>query len=69
MTKSLNYAKSLDISITYKNNIASQAKKIRGGQKPKSVNPETTKTDFISTPPALQVEVSFQYTVYYIPYQ
>lgn len=49
MTKSLNYAKSLDISITDKENITNQAKKIRGDQKPKSVNPETTETDGIST--------------------
>ena len=49
MTKSLNYAKSLDISTTDKENIANQAKKIRGDQKPKSVNPETTETDSIST--------------------
>ena len=49
MTKSLNYAKSLDISATDKENINAQAKKIRGDQKPKSVNPETTETDGIST--------------------
>jgi hypothetical protein len=35
MTKSLNYAKSLDISTTDKENINAQAKKIRGDQKPK----------------------------------
>ena len=49
MTKSSNFAKSLDISSTDKENIANQAKKIRGDQKPKSVNPETTETDGIST--------------------
>jgi uncharacterized membrane protein len=49
MTKSLNYAKSLDISTKDKENINAQAKKIRGDQKPKSVNPETTETDGIST--------------------
>ena len=49
MTKALNYAKSLDISTTDKENIASQAKKIRGDQKPKSVNPETSETEGIST--------------------
>jgi hypothetical protein len=49
MTKSLNYAKSLDISVIDKENINAQAKKIRGDQKPKSVNPETTETDGIST--------------------
>jgi hypothetical protein len=49
MTKSLNYAKSLDISTTDKENIANQAKKVRGDQKPKTVNPENTEADFIST--------------------
>jgi len=48
MTKSLNYAKSLDISATDKENINAQAKKIRGDQKPKSVNPETTETDGVN---------------------
>ena len=49
MTKSLNYAKSLDISTTDKENINAQAKKIRGDQKTKSINPDTTETDGIST--------------------
>jgi len=49
MTKSLNYAKSLDISATDKENINAQAKKIRGDQKLKSVYPEATETDGIST--------------------
>lgn len=49
MTKALNYAKSLDISSTDKENIAKQAKKIRGDQKPKAVNPETKETEGIST--------------------
>ena len=49
MTKTLNYAKSLDISTTDKENIANQAKKIRGDQKPKAVNPETTENEWIST--------------------
>lgn len=49
MTKSSNFAKSLDISTTDKDNIANQAKKIRGDQKQKTVNPETTETESIST--------------------
>ena len=49
MTKTLNYAKSIDISATDKENITAQAKKIRGDQKPKKVNPETIETDGIST--------------------
>lgn len=48
MTKSLNYTKSLDISIIEKENVANQVKKIRGDRKPKAVNPDTT-TDSIST--------------------
>ena len=49
MTKTLNYAKSIDISATDKENITAQAKKIRGDQKPKKVNPDTIETDGIST--------------------
>jgi hypothetical protein len=49
ITKTINYAKSLDISSTDKENLISQAKKIRGDQKPKSVNPDTTEADGIST--------------------
>ena len=49
MTKTLNYAKSIDILATDKENITAQAKKIRGDQKPKKVNPETIETDGIST--------------------
>ena len=49
MTKSSNYSKSIDISSTDKENIANLAKKIRGDQKPKSINPETTETEWVST--------------------
>lgn len=49
MTKTLNYAKSLDISSIDKENVAVQAKKIRGDQKPKVINPETKETEGIST--------------------
>ncbi|MET3536462.1 hypothetical protein [Chryseobacterium limigenitum] len=49
MTKALNYAKSLDISVTDKENIAAQAKKIRGDQKAKKVSAVTTTVESIST--------------------
>ena len=42
-------AKSINISTTDKDNLASQAKKIRGDQKPKVVNPDTAEGDAIST--------------------
>lgn len=48
-TKSLNFFKSLNVSTTDKENIASQVKKIRGDKRPKKVNPETTETEAIST--------------------
>jgi hypothetical protein len=48
-TRALNFAKSLNISTTDKDNLASQAKKIRGDQKPKAVNPDTAEVDAIST--------------------
>lgn len=48
-TRALNFAKSLNISTTDKDNLASQAKKIRGDQKPKGVNPDTAEGDAIST--------------------
>lgn len=48
-TRALNFAKSLNISTTDKDNLASQAKKIRGDQKPKVVNPDTAEGDAIST--------------------
>jgi len=48
-TKSLNFFKSLNVSSTDKENIASQVKKIRGDKRPKKVNPETTESDAIST--------------------
>lgn len=47
-TRSLNFAKSLNISIADKENLTSQAKKIRGDQKPKSINPDTAEGDTIS---------------------
>ena len=48
-TRTLNSAKSLDISPKDKENLDSQAKKIRGDAKPKPVNPETAGGDAIST--------------------
>lgn len=48
-TKSLNFFKSLNVSATDKENIASQVKKIRGDKSPKKINPETTESDAIST--------------------
>ncbi|EOG6905644.1 hypothetical protein ACLH3R_002267 [Flavobacterium psychrophilum] len=48
-TRALNFAKSLNISTTDKDNLASQAKKIRGDQKPKAVNPDNAEGDAIST--------------------
>jgi hypothetical protein len=48
-TKILNYAKSITISTLDKENIASQVKKIRGYVKTKTVNPETSETEGIST--------------------
>jgi hypothetical protein len=49
MTKSTNFAKSLNISAPDKENIVNQAKKIRGDQKPKKVNPDTSESESIST--------------------
>jgi hypothetical protein len=48
-TRALNFAKSTNISLTDKENLQSQAKKIRGDVKPKKVNPDTTESDAIST--------------------
>lgn len=48
-TKVLNYSKSIDISSTDKENIASIVKKVRGDSKAKTVNPETSETTGIST--------------------
>ena len=48
-TRALNFAKSLDISVTDKENLQSQAKKIRGDAKAKVVNPDTAEGDAIST--------------------
>ena len=48
-TKSLNFFKSLNVSVTDKENVASQVKKIRGDKSPKKINPETTESDAIST--------------------
>ena len=49
ITRALNFAKSLDISSTDKENLASQAKKIRGDQKLKKINPDTADAAAIST--------------------
>lgn len=49
MTRALNYSKSIEISDTDKDNLASQVKKIRGDKKPKAVNPDTAVTETIST--------------------
>ncbi|WP_445747908.1 hypothetical protein [Polaribacter sp.] len=49
VTRVLNFSKSLDISASDKENITNQAKKIRGDQKAKKTNPETTEADGIST--------------------
>ena len=49
MTKSSNYSKSIDISSTDKENITNLAKKIRGDQKPRNLNPETTENEWVST--------------------
>ena len=48
-TKSLNFFKSLNVSTTDKENVASQVKKIRGDKSPKKVNPDTTESSAIST--------------------
>lgn len=48
-TRALNSAKSTSISTTDKDNLESQAKKIRGDQKPKKINPDTAEIDAIST--------------------
>lgn len=48
-TRALNFAKSLNISTTDKDNLQSQAKKIRGDVKAKIVNPDTAEGDAIST--------------------
>ncbi|AIG30626.1 hypothetical protein SL053_002021 [Flavobacterium psychrophilum] len=49
MSKALNYSKSINISDTDKENIASQVKKIRGDKKAKTVNPDTAEVETIST--------------------
>ena len=49
MSKAGNYSKSIDISDTDKENIASQVKKIRGDKKAKTVNPDTAEVETIST--------------------
>lgn len=48
-TRALNFAQSLDISYTDKENLQSQVKKIRGDAKAKVVNPDTAEGDAIST--------------------
>ncbi|HFG0578587.1 hypothetical protein LIS90_12175 [Flavobacterium psychrophilum] len=49
MSKALNYSKSIDISDTDKENIASQVKKIRGDKKSKKINLDTAEVETIST--------------------
>ena len=49
VTRTLNASKSINISLTDKENLTSQAKKIRGDVKPKKVNPDTSESDAIST--------------------
>lgn len=48
-TQALNFAKSIDITVTDKENLQSQAKKIRGDVKAKAVNPDTAEGNAIST--------------------
>ena len=48
-TRSLNFSNSTAISVKDKENLQSQAKKIRGDKKPKAINPETSESDAIST--------------------
>ena len=49
MSKAGNYAKSINISDTDKENITSQVKKIRGDKNPKKINPDTVEVETIST--------------------
>ena len=49
LTMSLNFAKSINISQTDKENLASQVKKMRGDKKAKVVNPDIAAGDSIST--------------------
>lgn len=49
ITRTLNSAKSVNISPKDKENLESQAKKLRGTSKAKPVNPETADADSIST--------------------
>lgn len=48
-TRTLNFAKSIAITDTDKENLISQAKKIRGDSKPKKINPDTAEKESIST--------------------
>jgi hypothetical protein len=48
-TRTLNFAKSIAISSADKENLESQAKKIRGDAKAKAVNPDTAEVETIST--------------------
>ena len=48
-TKSLNFFKSLNVSVTDKENVANQVKKIRGDKSPKKIKQKTTKSDAFST--------------------
>lgn len=49
ITKSLNFFKSLNVSTTDKENVASQVKKIRGDKASKKINPDTSESESIST--------------------
>ena len=48
-TKILNFSKSLNITATDKENIMNHVKKVRGDNKAKAINPETSETTGIST--------------------
>ena len=49
ITRTLNFAKSITLSEKDKENLQSQAKKIRGNSKPKKINPDTAQKENIST--------------------
>ena len=49
VTRALNFSLSTAISTTDKENLSSQAKKLRGVQKPKTINPDTAEGESIST--------------------
>ncbi|CAM3857813.1 MULTISPECIES: hypothetical protein [Flavobacterium] len=49
ITRSINFAKSVAISTTDKENLQSQVRKLRGTKTAKKINPNTAKTESIST--------------------